>query len=189
MSSLPDGDMWGMKGAVPLWQEIQQTYPRFNGCSETSNPHNSMSSLPDGDLWGMKGAVPLWQELPQTYPRFDLIPMSVESDSGMLRTASFNQSSWGGAERITNFSEERGKVTQQAGQSAWESFLGTSNVSCPTNNPTEYGVPILHDEQRKKRRHSESTSMNTGEMTNELAPARMIREGDCTVESNTVSGG
>jgi len=53
---------------------------------------------------------------------------------------------------------------------------------------TEYGIHSLHDEQEKKRKRAESTSLTAVGMTTEQAPARITREGDYTVDSNRVSG-
>lgn len=53
---------------------------------------------------------------------------------------------------------------------------------------TEYGLRSLHNEQEKKRKRAESTSLTSVGMTNELAPARIAREGDYTVDSNRISG-
>ncbi|MCJ1377780.1 hypothetical protein MMC17_000876 [Xylographa soralifera] len=53
---------------------------------------------------------------------------------------------------------------------------------------TEYGLRSLHDEQEKKRKRAESTSLTSAGIESQLAPARVTREGGYTAGSQRFSG-
>lgn len=126
----------------PQALQVIPSFPmgQFRGCgmnderSQTPNPHSPMNLPPydpNGGLWGMNSALSLSQESQQTNPRVDIVPISVEPNSEMIRTFCFSQSSGGRAESMMDFSKRCFEAEQQG---ALEAYWGLSNASCPTNN-------------------------------------------------------